>query len=190
MKHSLISSGCFRLSRALRAASLAGLACTSFIASVLAQPYYAVTDLGVLPGCDTSVAVGINDRGDVAGYCINGRDTVAVAWRNGQLIKLGKLAGGNSATASYINALGVVVGDGDTGNFRPQSWVTTASGLYNFFPKAATRTHCSSATADSSAVIIPRAFPATPLPGAVRSGRRIRKIRGNSASWTCRSFQG
>jgi uncharacterized membrane protein len=141
MKHSLISSGCFRLSRALRAASLAGLACTSFIASVLAQPYYAVTDLGVLPGCDTSVAVGINDRGDVAGYCINGRDTVAVAWRNGQLIKLGKLAGGNSATASYINALGVVVGDGDTGNFRPQSWVTTASGLYNFFPNNGGNTH-------------------------------------------------
>src|SRR5580765_1338464 len=99
---------------------LASLACISLAASALAQPIYSVTDLGVLPGCDTSVAVGVNDRGDVAGYCMNGGDQVAVIWRNGQLINLGKLTGGTYAAAASINSQGVVIGDGDTGDGRPR----------------------------------------------------------------------
>jgi uncharacterized membrane protein len=123
-------------SRIFPRTTLASVACLAFAASALAQPQYAVTDLGVLPGCDTSVAVGLNDRGDVAGYCQNGGDQVAVIWRNGQIINLGKLAKGHSASANSINSSGVAVGDGDLGDYRPQVWVTTASGLYNFFQAA------------------------------------------------------
>src|SRR5690242_18288454 len=106
------------------------LASASLLSSALAQPRYAVTDLGVLPGFDTSVAVGVNNRGDVAGYCQNGSDQVAVVWRNGQLINLGKLPKGHFASATSINSLGVAVGDGDLGDYRPQVWVATPSGLY------------------------------------------------------------
>ena len=54
---------------------------------------------------------------------------------------LGKLAGGNYSQATAINSFGVVVGDGDTGNFRPQSWVTRPTGLFNFFPNNGGNTH-------------------------------------------------
>jgi len=118
-----------------RAFASTAIACFA-IASAFAQPRYAVTDLGVLPGCDTSVAVGINDRGDVADYCLNGSDEVAVVWRNGQLINLGKLPKGHFAAAASINSSGVAVGDGDLGDNRPQVWVSTPAGLYNFFQAA------------------------------------------------------
>jgi len=108
--------------------------------SALAQPQYTVTDLGVLPGYDVSVATGLNDRGDVAGYCTGGGDEVAVVWRNGQLINLGKLPKGHSALANSINSSGVVVGDGDLGDDRPQVWVSTSAGLYNFFQAANSHT--------------------------------------------------
>jgi uncharacterized membrane protein len=135
MKHSTLNqSG--RASATLGKTALASLACISLVASAFAQPRYSVTDLGVLPGCDTSVAVGLNDRGDVAGYCMNGGDQVAVIWRNGQIINLGKLPKGHSASASSINSQGVAIGDGDLGDYRPQVWVTTSSGLYNFFQAA------------------------------------------------------
>src|SRR5690242_15398130 len=86
-----------------RMAVLATLACISLATAALAQPIYSVTDLGVLPGCDASVAVGVNDRGDVAGYCMNGGDQMAVVWRNGQVINLGKLPLGTYAAAVSIN---------------------------------------------------------------------------------------
>src|SRR5690242_7599532 len=119
----------------------AALASTSLLGSAFAQPLYTVTDLGVLPNCDTSVTVGINDRGDVAGYCLNGANQVAVIWRNGQLINLGKLIGGTYASAVSINSQGVAVGDGDTGDSRPRIWVSTAGGLYNFFSNNGGNTH-------------------------------------------------
>jgi uncharacterized membrane protein len=109
------------------------LASASLLTSAFAQPHYAVTDLGVLPGTDTSVAVGLNDHGDIAGYCLNGGDQVAVVWRNGQILNLGKLPKGHFSTANWINSSGVSVGDGDLGDNRPQVWVSTPSGLYNFF---------------------------------------------------------
>jgi uncharacterized membrane protein len=118
-----------------RAFAVHGLAfaAIAIATSALAQPRYSITDLGVLPGCDTSVATSINDHGDVTGYCQNGGDQVAVVWRNGQLINLGKLPRGHFSDASSINASGTAVGDGDLGDSRPQVWVTTPSGLYNFF---------------------------------------------------------
>ncbi len=117
-------------------------ATASFAVPMLAQPRYALTDIGKLPGTDLSVATCINDNGDVAGACNSASvNQVAFAWRNGVMVNLGKLPKGTFSYASAINLSGVVVGDGDTGNGRPQSWVTTAFGLYNFFPNSGGNTH-------------------------------------------------
>jgi uncharacterized membrane protein len=48
----------------------------------------------------------------------------------------GKLPRGNYSDAKAIHLSGVVVGDGDTGNFRPQAWVTTSRGLIELAPKS------------------------------------------------------
>ncbi len=105
--------------------------------NALAQPRYAVTDLGTLPGHATTIPYGLNDRGEVVGSC----DSDAFVWRNGTMVNLGRLSGGTYSGASSINSTGVIVGDGDTGNGRPQSWVTTAAGLYNFIPNNGGNTH-------------------------------------------------
>lgn len=153
----------------MRKSALASLACFSIAAAALAQPLYTVTDLGVLPGYSLSVASSINDHGDIAGYCSTSSGfstTDAVVWRNGTMINLGKLTGGNYSTATSINSLGVAVGDGDTGNFRPQSWVSTTNGLYNFFPNNGGNTH---------AVFISEK--------GVIGGYFTKSLSGNTSSW-------
>ena len=111
------------------------LACALFaVASpALAQPSYTIAELA--PG--NCVATSINDRSWVAGTC----DSTAVVWKDAVAATLGRFAGGTYSEASYINASGVAVGDGDTGNGRPQSWMTTPSGLYNIFPNNGGNTH-------------------------------------------------
>ncbi|QSQ26745.1 hypothetical protein JY651_18250 [Pyxidicoccus parkwayensis] len=54
-------------------------------------------------------------------------------WRNGARVTLGRLSRGTYANATSANSKGVAVGDGDTGDGRPLGWVSTSSGLYNFF---------------------------------------------------------
>jgi probable HAF family extracellular repeat protein len=132
-----------------------------------AQPQYTVTDIGKLPGTDLSVANCINDNGDVAGACNSAAiNQVAFLWRNGVGSNLGKLPGGTFSYASAINSAGVVVGDGDTGDGRPQSWVTTPSGLYNFFPNNGGNTH---AIAINNAGVI--------------CGYYTKSLSGNVSSW-------
>src|SRR3954468_23186263 len=87
-----------------------------------AQPLYSVTDLGALPGAASSVATGLNDRGDVVGYCapaVENFNEVGFVWRAGVMISTGKLLKGTYSVANAINSFGVVVGDGDTGDSRP-----------------------------------------------------------------------
>jgi len=138
------------------------------ISSVSAQSRYAVTDLGTLPGTTTSIARGLNDRGDVVGSCSGGTspNEVACVWRNGVLSNLGKLSGGNYSDANAINLSGVVVGDGDTGNWRPQSWVTTPNGLVNIFPNNGGNTH--TVGINNSGAIC---------------GYYTKSLSGNTASW-------
>lgn len=121
--------------------ALAGLAAA---ASAVAQPRYAVTDLGVLPGASSSSARNLNDRGEVVGYCSPATpdfNQIAFVWRNGTMRSLGLLRDGNYSMATAINGNGVITGDGDTGNIRPQSWVTSANGLQNIFPNNGGNTH-------------------------------------------------
>jgi uncharacterized membrane protein len=106
--------------------------------------YYRVTDLGEAPGQYTGCfAIQLNDRADVVGTCssaASGRTarTEAVVWRNGTLSGLGVLTGGTSSEARAINSLGAITGISDTGDGRPQGWVTTATAgaLLNIFPNS------------------------------------------------------
>lgn len=124
---------------------LAVLATLSFAAlAVSAQPRYFVTDLGRLPGSDACWATGLNDRGDVVGYCAPAAENfnqTGFVWRNGTMTRTGLLPDGNYSIATSINNVGTVVGDGDTGNFRPQSWVLKDGKLVKFFPNNGGNTH-------------------------------------------------
>jgi probable HAF family extracellular repeat protein len=107
----------------------------------LAQaPTYRVTELAS-PAGTACVGTAINDAGVAAGACIPASATAptlsnsgAVVWRDGVPALVGTLTGGNYAYANAINSSGVIVGDGDGGNFRPQAFVQTPSGLLNVDP--------------------------------------------------------
>jgi uncharacterized membrane protein len=132
MKTIRILNGSNGIGRAFAALSALTLALSLSVA-VMAQTTYSMSELGAA----NCTAYAINDAADVVGQC----DQAAVVWHSGVATSLGKLAGGNYSYATAINSKGVVVGDGDTGNFRPQSWVATSSGLLNIFPNNGGNTH-------------------------------------------------
>jgi uncharacterized membrane protein len=115
------------LASALAAALLASAA------PAQAQPTYTIAAVAA----GNCAPASINDRSWIAGNC----DGTAVVWKDGVATTLGRLAGGTYSSASYINASGVAVGDGDTGNGRPQSWMSSAAGLVNIFPNNGGNTH-------------------------------------------------
>jgi len=76
-----------------------------------------LTDLGALPGVNTSFPFGINDPGEIIGISENGLidpltgspEIAAVYWKNGEIIDLGTF-GGNASYANSINNEGQIVG--------------------------------------------------------------------------------
>jgi probable HAF family extracellular repeat protein len=76
-----------------------------------------LTDLGALPGANSSAASGINARGWITGYSENGvidpltgfPETRAVFWNDGQIIDLGTL-GGYESVGIAVNNRGQVTG--------------------------------------------------------------------------------
>jgi len=111
-----------------------------------------LTDLGALPGVNSSLASWINSRGWVAGFSENGLtdpltgfpETKAVLWKDGKIIDLGTL-GGSSSGANAINSRGQVVGgalnsipDPFSAAFTQQFIFETAP--FYFFP-VATQSH-------------------------------------------------
>lgn len=113
-------------------------------AAASAAPMYRVTDLGQLPGSTACWPTALNDNGDVVGYCapaVENFNQAGFVWRAGTMTRTGLLTDGNYSLASSINSAGTVVGDGDTGNFRPQGWVLKGGKLVNFFPNNGGNTH-------------------------------------------------
>lgn len=119
------------------------VACTTS-GSALAATSYTILDLGTLPGLPLCGANGLNDRGDVVGVCTANTTssmTRGFIWRNGTMTSTGLLSNGTYSNATAINLSGVAVGDGNSGSTYQQSWVTTPSGLLNFFPVSTGAVH-------------------------------------------------
>ncbi|MCU0734953.1 MAG: autotransporter domain-containing protein [Methylotetracoccus sp.] len=87
---------------------------TTFCAG--ATPQFVITDLGTLGG-DTSIALGLNDTGQVVGQASNGCFGQAFLYQNGGIINL--LPNSAYSAASDINNVGQVVGaEGSIGFVR------------------------------------------------------------------------
>lgn len=95
----------------------------------LAQTAYTITDLGG----SQCAASGIGDAGEVVGQCNN----VATVFKNGVATSLGKLPTGTFSLADSINAQGIVVGNGDTGDSRPKALLFRGGKVINIDPSAA-----------------------------------------------------
>ncbi len=150
------------------------LAAATFIAAVLCgselrAERYVVTDLGTLPGTVGSSATALNEQGDVVGYCVVNPATmsqVGFVWHRGSLVSAGKLAKGQYSVATAISDGGLVAGDGDTGNFRPQGWVGVNGKPVNFFSNTGGNTHVLSINDDG-----------------VMGGFYTKSLGGASSSW-------
>ena len=111
-----------------------------------------LTDLGALPGVNSSGAFWINSKGWISGLSENGvidpltgfPETDAVLWKDSNIINLGTF-GGNVSAANAVNDLGQVVGGAL--NTIPDPFAATFSqqflfeaGPFYFFP-VATQSH-------------------------------------------------
>jgi probable HAF family extracellular repeat protein len=78
----------------------------------------ALIDLGALPGDDSSIAMGINNNGEIVGWSAS-TTTRAFLWARGAISELAPLPGGTFGLANGINNRGQVVGVGDDAGGRP-----------------------------------------------------------------------
>ncbi|MFM7120918.1 MAG: hypothetical protein ACKOZX_11875, partial [Gammaproteobacteria bacterium] len=119
--------------------------------TTLAASTYTLTVVPPLAGYQDAFASSINDLGQVAGYVNNPltpQSSIGFVHRAGVTTAVGKLsAKGTFATAVYVSPTGVVVGDGDTGDGRPQGIVKPGATVYNVYPNNGGNTHALKADA-------------------------------------------
>ena len=107
--------------------------------TIAAGPYH-ITDLGSLTGGNGgSVALAINNAGQVVGHSSNGASEDAFLWSLATgMIDLGTLPSGNTSSAFGINDIGQVVGVSATGANEYHAFLWT-SGRNTGFRHAARR---------------------------------------------------
>ncbi len=98
----------------------------SAAAQIAYPPSYKIHDLGVLPGCQSSHAYGINDALQIVGDSHDAVTNVmhAVRWQAGSMIDIGALPGGKTVSAMGINASGTIAG---TSEMNPTGFYSTES---------------------------------------------------------------
>ena len=141
---------------------------------------YAIEDLGTLPGDYASVAMGINQFGDVVGWSAGPTGTRAFVFTTaGGMTALPAVAGRPVSTARAINGSGTVVGTASTGGsdigraVRWQSGVATDLGSLasGSFSEArginATGTIIGSSSTDGGALLATHAFRYSDAAGMV-----------------------
>jgi internalin A len=120
-------------SYSLVASNSAG-AVTNSVKLVVAPIFYQITDLGTLwPGNCTTYTTGLNNWGDVVGYCITNSNSTGHAWvwSHGVMSDLGDALGGGDSQAYGINDQGDIVGSarvGGTTNYDAVRWRHSGSG--------------------------------------------------------------
>jgi probable HAF family extracellular repeat protein len=99
-------------------------------------PTYTITDLGVLPGYEQSLALGLNNSGDVVGECwrtvFRGGlilEITAFLYRDGVMMSLGTSASYSSAAA--INESGQIVGVNTFPNLTTRAFMYDQGNLFD-----------------------------------------------------------
>ncbi len=117
-----------------------------------AQQIYKLSVVPPLAGYRDATANSINDLGDVAGYVNNPLNPQAllgfVIW-GGVTTAVGKLAAkATFSMATYVTPSGLIIGDGDSGDGRPQGIVKLGAKVYNVFANNGGNTHAVRADAE------------------------------------------
>ena len=113
--HMSTSAPCQATNEARRRTST--IACKSLASALTLREFRAflwedgfMKDLGTLPGAIGSVALGINNRGQVVGYSFTTQGQDAVLWQDGTMTVLELLPGFTTGAAFDINNRGQIVG--------------------------------------------------------------------------------
>ena len=131
-------------------AILASIAAISSLPS-FAQQNYKLSVIPPLAGYRDSFASSINDLGDVAGYVSNPltpQASIGFVNRGGVTTSVAKLsAKATFSSATYVSPTGLIVGDGDSGDGRPQGIVKIGASVYNIYSNNGGNTHALKADA-------------------------------------------